>query len=79
MDHTLRGEKQMSDSAVVSGMPLVDTYLVKVTRCKDCRFGWTNAITGDVYCQRDGRHSHEMVFDPDAFCSYGKPRESKEE
>lgn len=67
----------MSDSAVVSGMPLVDTYLVEVTRCKDCRFGWTNAITGDVYCQRDGRHSHEMVFDPDAFCSYGKPKEDK--
>lgn len=67
----------MSDSAVVSGMPLVDTYLVEVTRCKDCRFGWTNDITGDVYCQRDGRHSHEMVFDPDAFCSYGKPKEDK--
>lgn len=67
----------MSDSAVVSGMPLFDTYLVEVTRCKDCRFGWTNAITGDVYCQRDGRHSHEMVFDPDAFCSYGKPKEDK--
>lgn len=67
----------MSDSAVVSGMPLVDTYLVEVTRCKNCRFGWTNAITGDVYCQRDGRHSHEMVFDPDAFCSYGKPKEDK--
>lgn len=67
----------MSDSAVVSGMPLVDTYLVEVTRCKDCRFGWTNGITGDVYCQRDGRHSHEMVFDPDAFCSYGKPKEDK--
>lgn len=67
----------MSDSVVVSGMPLVDTYLVEVTRCKDCRFGWTNDITGDVYCQRDGRHSHEMVFDPDAFCSYGKPKEDK--
>lgn len=53
--------------------------LVTTVRCKDCRFGWTNTITGNVYCQRDGRHSYEMVFDPDAFCSYGKPRESKEE
>lgn len=67
----------MCNSAVVSGMPLVDTYLVEVTRCKDCRFGWTNSITGNVYCQRDGRHSYEMVFEPNAFCSYGKPKEDK--
>lgn len=56
---------------------MVDTYLVEVTRCKDCRFGWTNTITGNVYCQRDGRHSYEMVFEPNAFCSYGKPKGDK--
>ena len=39
----------MSNSTVVSGMSLVDTYLVEITQCKDCRFGWTNTITGDVY------------------------------
>lgn len=53
--------------------------LVTTVRCKDCQFGWKNEVTGDIYCQRDGRHSYEMVFEPNAFCSYGKPRESKEE
>lgn len=67
----------MCNSAIVSGMPLVDTYLVQVTRCKDCKFGWTNSITGSVYCQRDGRKEYEMIFEPNAFCSYGKPKEDK--
>ena len=65
----------MCNSAIVSGLPLVDTYLVEVTRCKDCQFGWKNPVTGDIYCQRDGRHSYEMVFEPNAFCSYGRPKE----
>lgn len=67
----------MCNSAIVSGMPLVDTYLVEVTRCKDCQFGWKNVVTGNIYCQRDGRHSYEMVFEPNAFCSYGKPKEDE--
>lgn len=67
----------MCNSAVVSNMPLIDTHLVEVTQCKDCQFGWKNEVDGYIYCQRDGRHSYEMVFEPNSFCSYGKPKEVK--
>ena len=65
----------MSSYPEVSALILVDGELIRLTRCKDCKFGWENMISGHIFCQRDGRHLYEMVFDPYAFCSYGQPKE----
>lgn len=56
----------------IDDAPTIDA--VEVVRCKDCKHGWKNCATGNIYCQRDGRNSYEMIFKPDDFCSYGERR-----
>ena len=82
LEHTKQYEPSDEDWSVTGGTairlihnaidnaPTVDA--VPIVRCKDCKYGWKNTITGHIYCQRDGRHSYEMVFEPNGFCNYGE-------
>lgn len=43
-------------------------------RCRDCKYGRPNPFVGNIYCERDGRCSFQMIFQPNDFCSYGERR-----
>ena len=57
----------------VDAIPAAD--VAPVVRCRDCKHAWIHPC-GYVYCHRDGRHSYEMTFNLDSFCSYGERKDN---
>lgn len=50
--------------------------LVKVVRCKDCRFAeHREQMPNQVYCKRDKLSAFCSPHDDDDFCKYGERRE----
>ncbi len=72
----VRGYTRGADVSTLQLIRLSDALTtggaVVPVRCRECKHGRPNPFVGNIYCERDGRCSFQMIFQPNDFCSYGE-------
>lgn len=59
-------------------MPYTDPNpddLVRVVRCKDCKYSKEHNFFGHIYLQCERPHSEWPVIEPEHYCSYGERKD----